>query len=197
MTQGRLGAKSPDLPGQLRRKFVGAVCPVVSRGDRLSLRFQHDTDRQRFLTGFGGDCEGECVRVFTGTPKSKRSETGLGAIDDLRGSAMLLSKRGPDGLRRFTSPALCVLLAAFVVWLFFLPFRRPPDVSVDQQDPALTTDQLNAIQDRLLGLLSRRGVDSLPTKLFRLENSVRSALHADLKSSTIFDIQLTLDGRAL
>src|SRR5262249_11171680 len=60
------------------------------------------------------------------------------------------------------------------------------EIELKQRDPALTSEQLIELQDRLPGLLDRHKVDPLPTKLLRLENAVRQTLGAKLDSSTTF-----------
>jgi hypothetical protein len=59
-------------------------------------------------------------------------------------------------------------------------------VEVGADNHALSREELIARQDRLPGLLNRQRVNSLPTKLVRLENALQQTLGAKLDSRTDF-----------
>jgi hypothetical protein len=124
--------------------------------------------------------------VFTSLSiKAQPDRAGLGsALEDLR--TALASAKLPDGTAvNLLEPGV---LAGVVKSL-------ASDIQTieSQSGPSLTKDELIAQEDLLPGLLNRRGVAPLPTKLVRLENAVRETLNAKLDAETTFVARFNRD----
>ncbi len=184
---------TPVEQSLIARKLTGTpeIRPVPASDDTVEVR--RTLDRQLAVARFeiqkvssALDTLRSAQSVFTSLSiKAQPDHAGLGsALEDLR--TALASAKLPDGTAvNLLEPGV---LAGVVKSL-------TSDIQAieSQSGPSHNKDELIAQEDLLPGLLNRRGVASLPTKLVRLENAVRETLNAKLDAETTFVARFNRD----
>ena len=112
-------------------------------------------------------------------------------------AAVLLSGRGPSWMRRYLSPILYLLLLGFMIWLYFLPFRNPPSVSVAASPVAglLTGTPVNkaTVDNNRLVELHRTLSKELAVVRFKIQK-VASAIDTLRSAESVF-VGLSVKGK--